>query len=280
MPLSAYRDSDRTQTAFAKELELNGSPEEKAGRFYCQSPECSASMIFVASSSSHCAHFRALPSVPHTENCVYGRFSEYDPNKFDERSFDFKNFIQYLDQEQKTPNQQTAGCGSEGLNQNKKPLTTLHQVYGMLKSHDPKERLGGQKVSSMLLDDRSFDEYYDHFYGSHIIEAKVIDRWSFAEERTVPNGVQLNSLEIPERQKYYSTLHLTLRVKGKSIIFSVCFKDAELFETLKNQIKGSNTDYKAFDKPFVVVAGNWKLVPGTHHHYTTVVKNKKQIFCF
>ena len=279
MPLSAYRDSARTQTAFAKELELNGSPEEKAGRFYCQSPECFASMIFVASSSSRCAHFQALPSVPHTEDCVYGRFSEYDPNKFDERSFDFKNFIRYLDQEQKTPTQQTAGCGSGELNQNKKPLTTLHQVYGMLKSHTPKERLGGQTVSNMLLDDRSFDEHYDHFSGSHIIEAKVIDRWSFAEERVVPNGVQLNSLEIPERQKYYSKLHLTLRVNGKSVIFSVCFKDAELYDTMEKKIRGSNVDYKAFDKPFVVVAGNWKLVPGTHHHYVTVVKNKKQIFC-
>lgn len=281
MSLLAYCDADRTKSVLARDLALHGTPEERAKRFFCQSPACHARMAFRAAAEvpgGGCACFFALPSAPHTENCSYSHLTAYDPDKHDEKSFDFKNFICYLEQEQKALTQQTAGCGNG--TQSKKPLTTLQQVHGMLKNHAPKEWLGGRTVSSMLLDDRSFDEYYAHFNGSHIVEAIVNEGWSFAEGRPAPEGVQLNALEKRERLQYYSKLYLTLRVKGRSIIFSVYFNDTKLFEKMRKQITGGKVDYKAFDKPFVVVAGNWELVPGTNHHYITIVKNRKQIFCF
>ena len=281
MSLIAYSDPEKTKIVSAKYLELHGSNADTSARYFCPSPGCDASMIFARATEHRCAHFQALPSTPHSDGCIYNRLPTYDPGSYDEKNFDFRSFIDYLGRLEKDMNQKAA---THGLGQRpqtgKKPLSTLRLVYTMLKNHNPNDWVGGRSVKTMILDNRTFESNFDNFYGNCIVEAMAEGFWSFRESRPVPDGIQLSSLSLQDQLKYLAVLHLALHVNGKAMLFSVYFRDDDVYATVSNQIIGENGDKKQPKRPFVVAAGNWKRIHDSQHRYFTIVKSPRQIMCF
>ena len=281
MSLIAYSDPEKTKIVSAKNLELHGSDADTSARYYCPFPGCDASMIFVRATEHRCAYFQALPSAPHSDGCIYSCLPAYDSGSYDERNFDFRSFIDYLGRLENGLNQKAA---THGLGQRpqtgKKPLSTLRLVYTMLKNHAPNDLVGGRSVKTMLLDDRTFESNFDNFYGNCIVEAMAEGFWSFRESRPVPDGIQLSSLSLQDQLKYLAVLHLALHVNGKAMLFSVYFRDDDVYATVSNQIIGENGDKKQPKRPFVVAAGNWKRIHDSQHRYFTIVKSPSQIMCF
>lgn len=265
----------------AKNLELHGSDADTSARYYCPFPGCDASMIFVRATEHRCAYFQALPSAPHSDGCIYSCLPAYDSGSYDERNFDFRSFIDYLGRLENGLNQKAA---THGLGQRpqtgKKPLSTLRLVYTMLKNHNPNDWVGGRSVKTMILDNRTFESNFDNFYGNCIVEAMAEGFWSFRESRPVPDGIQLSSLSLQDQLKYLAVLHLALHVNGKAMLFSVYFRDDDVYATVSNQIIGENGDKKQPKRPFVVAAGNWKRIHDSQHRYFTIVKSPRQIMCF
>ena len=281
MSLIAYSDPEKTKIVSAKYLELHSSDADTSARYFCPSPGCEASMIFVRATEHRCAHFQALPSGPHSDGCIYSRLSAYDSGNYDERNFDFRSFIDYLGRLENGLNQKAA---THGLGQRpqtgKKPLSTLRLVYTMLKNHNPNDWVGGRSAKTMILDNRTFESNFDNFYGNCIVEAMAEGFWSFRESRPVPDGIQLSSLSLQDQLKYLAVLHLALHVNGKAMLFSVYFRDDDVYATVSNQIIGENGDKKQPKRPFVVAAGNWKRIHDSQHRYFTIVKSPRQIMCF
>ena len=281
MSLIAYSDPEKTKIVSAKYLELHGSNADTSARYFCPSPGCDASMIFARATEHRCAHFQALPSTPHSDGCIYNRLPTYDPGSYDEKNFDFRSFIDYLGRLEKDMNQKVAAQGLEQrLQTGKKPLSTLRLVYTMLKNHNPNDWVGGRSVKTMILDNRTFESNFDNFYGNCIVEAMAEGFWSFRESRPVPDGIQLSSLSLQDQLKYLAVLHLALHVNGKAMLFSVYFRDDDVYATVSNQIIGENGDKKQPKRPFVVAAGNWKRIHDSQHRYFTIVKSPRQIMCF
>ena len=281
MSLIAYSDPEKTKIVSAKYLELHGSNADTSARYFCPSPGCDASMIFARATEHRCAHFQALPSAPHSDGCIYSCLPAYDSGSYDERNFDFRSFIDYLGRLENGLNQKAA---THGLGQRpqtgKKPLSTLRLVYTMLKNHNPNDWVGGRSVKTMILDNRTFESNFDNFYGNCIVEAMAEGFWSFRESRPVPDGIQLSSLSLQDQLKYLAVLHLALHVNGKAMLFSVYFRDDDVYATVSNQIIGENGDKKQPKRPFVVAAGNWKRIHDSQHRYFTIVKSPRQIMCF
>ena len=281
MSLIAYSDPEKTKIVSAKYLELHGSNADTSARYFCPSPGCDASMIFARATEHRCAHFQALPSTPHSDGCIYSCLPAYDSGSYDERNFDFRSFIDYLGRLENGLNQKAA---THGLGQRpqtgKKPLSTLRLVYTMLKNHNPNDWVGGRSVKTMILDNRTFESNFDNFYGNCIVEAMAEGFWSFRESRPVPDGIQLSSLSLQDQLKYLAVLHLALHVNGKAMLFSVYFRDDDVYATVSNQIIGENGDKKQPKRPFVVAAGNWKRIHDSQHRYFTIVKSPRQIMCF
>ena len=297
MSLIAYSDPEKTKIVSAKYLELHSSDADTSARYFCPSPGCEASMIFVRATEHRCAHFQALPSGPHSDGCIYGRLSAYDSGNYDERNFNFRSFMDYLGGLENDLNQKTADHSQGQRPQTgKKPLSTLRLVYTMLKNHAPNDLVGGRSVKTMLLDDRTFESNFDNFYGNRIVEAKAESHWFSEDSRPVPDGIQLNNLPLQDQLKYLAVLHLTLRVNGKAMLFSVYFRNDKTHAAISKRIVGKNGDKKQskkshkkqaaeqieeqFDKPFVVVAGNWQRIRDSQHRYFTIVNSPKQIMCF
>ena len=281
MSLIAYSDPEKTKIVSAKYLELHGSNADTSARYFCPSPGCDASMIFARATEHRCAHFQALPSTPHSDGCIYNRLPTYDPGSYDEKNFDFRSFIDYLGRLENGLNQKAA---THGLGQRpqtgKKPLSTLRLVYTMLKNHNPNDWVGGRSAKTMILDNRTFESNFDNFYGNCIVEAMTEGFWSFGESRPVSDGIQLSSRSLQDQLKYLAVLHLALHVNGKAMLFSVYFRDDDVYATVSNQIIGENGDKKQPKRPFVVAAGNWKRIHDSQHRYFTIVKSPRQIMCF
>lgn len=170
----AYKDILRTNSITAEEAKM----ANKDTNYFCPNADCSAIMHI-----SHCygvskARFRSLTSHPHIENCPYQR-KGYQKDLFDEKKFDFDSAIENL--------MSVNGSTKTNINiqehrnkffrhtkNKKKALSTLNEIYNVLKIEAIDNEYNGVTVKSMLADDRSAFFYTKGIWGYKIVETKYV----------------------------------------------------------------------------------------------------------
>lgn len=241
-----YKNAARTNLLFAK----NAKNQDKGVRFYCPNPKCDAHMYISNIDGVSASYFRATRSHKHTEGCPYGISNGFDPNKYNEKSFEFDNALMSL--MSPSPPQSKSISPREHGNGIviPKPPRTIRQIYSMCKSHEYSDRYNGQTIGKMLLDNRSIHMYPKGVFGWKIIEAKC----------KRPNFYDSDKMEISLVVAF---------IEKNDYTFVLKFDDEKLFKEIKNIIF-SNKNY------LIIVAGQWYST-GTYNVFQTTFSSKKQL---
>lgn len=175
MSFWAYKDILRTNSITSEEAKSHSKDTD----YFCPNTDCSAIMHI-----SHCdgvskARFRSLPSHPHIEKCKYYR-GGYQKDQFDEKKFDFDSAIQDL----MLINLSQKACVKDkndftdilhsSKNGKIKVLSTLSEIYNVLKSEAIDSDYNGIPIKAMLADERSAFFYTKGFWGYKIVETEYV----------------------------------------------------------------------------------------------------------
>lgn len=243
-----YKDEARTEKLLAKDAQK----EDKNSIFYCPNNDCPARMYICSVDGISKAYFRAERSNGHKDGCIHSSSNGFNPNNYQESTFQFEDAISKLlisrKQQSKEESPGEHGTGEAEL----KPPHTIHQIYSMCKSYDCTDNYNGKVIGQMLIDDRSIYMFPKGVFGWRIIEGK----------RKKPRFYDNEKREIT----------LIAPIKDAKYEFILSFADDILFKEIKNNI------YANRDKT-IVVAAKWSTSE-TYNTFSTPLKTKKQVAIF
>ena len=242
----AYRDKDRKEIIYSS----SATEEDRNTAFFCPNKMCEAKLYICALNGSNSAYFRATKAeFNHIKSCPFGNSNiEFDSNKYDESKFIYDNAINNLLCTTKTTSPATVSSVHGTGEPSAHPPRTLRQIYSLCKSLPVRDTYAGQKIYSMILDDRSEYRYPKGCFGNKIIEAIV-------------NGRLYNN----QKKEVY----LAAPVKSKKYTFILSFSDETLYRKIRTEI------YNNSDK-IIVIAGRWES-SGEYNKFTSKVYGKKQV---
>ncbi|MBE1446146.1 hypothetical protein [Paenibacillus sp. OAS669] len=245
MAMYAYKDAART----VKILARNAQKQDKGNRYYCPNHKCDAHMFIRNIEGVSASYFGAIHSHGHINNCPHGASNGFNPNNYDEDTFEFDNALLALTMPSKSQTKKEFSGEHCGGIATTSPPRTIRQIYSMCKAHDCSDSYNGVTIGKMLLDNRSVYMYPKGVFGWRIIEAKC------------------------KKPHFYDSakkeLSLIASTAGEEYTFILKFEDEELFKEIKNVIF-SNREY------FTVVAGRWSS-SGTFNVFCTTLSSKKQL---
>lgn len=245
MAMYAFRDKARKQKLYAK----YAASESRDTRFFCPNENCDAHMHICGLDGTAAAYFSAnRQGHSHVKGCPFGANNSFNPDDFDEASFDFDNALDGLAIPSKKVDKKSEP-GEHGTGEpTKKPPRTIRQIYDMCKSIDVVDTYGGKEVGQMIVDDRSEFMYPKGVFGKRIIEGKA-PRYFYDPK----------------------TMEITIKapITSEKYMFQMKIPDKELFKHIKNTI---------FNNPdkIIVVSGEWEA-GSKYGYFTTELKSKKQI---
>lgn len=211
---------------------------------------CEAKLYICAVNGSNSAYFRATKAkFKHIKNCPFGNSNiEFDSNKYDESKFIYDNAINNLLCTTKTSSPTTASSMHGNGKSIAHPPRTLRQIYSLCRSLAVGDTYAGQKIESMILDDRSEYRYPKGCFGNKIIE-------------TIVNGKIYN-----DKKK---EVYLVAPINSKKYVLTLTFSDESLYKEIRTEI------YNNRDK-IIVIAGRWKSA-GKSNEIVSEVYGKKQV---
>ncbi|ODP26015.1 hypothetical protein PTI45_04651 [Paenibacillus nuruki] len=245
MSMYAFKDEERK----IKVLARDAYRENKAVRLYCPNKKCDAHMYICSREGSSSFYFRASSTYGHIENCRYGVGNGFNPEKFNEATFDFTQALSNLTT---TSTPQTKklhpGTHKEG-DSTLKPPHTIRQIYDMCTQHHYLDTYNDIVIGKMLLYDESIDLY--------------------------PNDTDVTGWRLIEatrcKPKFYkpgeTNIYLVTSLYKKKYHFVLKFNDGNLYTTMQKEIFG-NKDNKNLK---IIVAGEWS-------HFTTENRNVENKF--
>lgn len=224
----AYKERERINSITAEEAKKLSHDID----YYCPNTNCSAIMRISHCEGLRIPRFRARPSCPHIEGCLYGK-SHFQRNDFDENSFDFDAAIQSL---------MTAAVPSlhKGISatlpQNShKTMNKLHEIYSLFKSVPPSRRYNGVEIIHMLADERSAYYYTKGIIGSKIVEGKFLrynsklgaHKYIFIQY-PFANRKHTVALDISNDTLYFELVQTILNNREKHIVVAGDFRSQKI----------------------------------------------------
>lgn len=242
----AYKDNTRINSITAEEA----AKQNHSIDYYCPNTSCSAIMRISHCDGTHIPRFRARPSYPHIEGCLYGK-SYFQKNDFDEDLFDFDEVIQSLMTFIPSSSSFTKGASTATPRSSLKTMNKLHEIYSYFKSESPTRQYNGVEIIQMLADERSAYFYTKGIIGSKIVEGKF---WRF-DSKTEPH-------------KY---IFLQYPFSNRKHAVALAFVNEDLYHDLLSSMLNNRDKH-------IVVAGNFCLQKINNAGYwATEINSKKQI---
>lgn len=217
-----------------RKVEISAEEARKINQdyFFCPNVNCNAHLILVRKNGLSSAFFRSLPRNPHDDDCEYSRSSRYTRDNFDEKAFNLEVFENNLYNETDNsfinkPKLKARHNSSES--KGKIMLSTVCQLYHLLKSIDVKSEFNGIQRASILCDQKSAYLYTKYVSGFKLIESTFFK---------------------------YNKDECTISVKYKGggdklFIFDLYFQDFQLYQKTRKELLNS----EHYRDKIVVVAG-------------------------
>ena len=215
-----------------RKIEISAEEARKINQdyYFCPNVNCNAHLILVRKNGLSSAYFRCLPMNPHDDDCEYSRSSRYTRDNFDEKAFNlevFKNNL-YNETDNSFINKPKLNARhNSNESKGKIMLSTVCQLYHLLKSIDVKSEFNGIQRASILCDQKSAYLYTKYVSGFKLIESTFF--------------------------KYNNDEYiLSVQYKGggeKPFIFDLYFHDSHLYKKTRSDLFNSE-HYR--DKLFVV----------------------------